>query len=846
MRKKLISLALGLSVMAAAVGCSSKPKETEKATEAKTEAKTEAVASTEEEAAPETEAATEAAEAATEAAAVEETITEAAKAVEEAVTEAAEVVTEAAEVETEAAEAATEAAEAETEAAEPATEAAEAETEAAEATTEAAEEETEAAEVVTEAAEVETEAAEVVTEAPEVETEAAAPQGEGIEEGTADVITAGNLSEHAAPQTKVVPKETEAAEEAEAVTEAAEAVSEAAEEADEDAFQVKVALDETPIEGTVDDFDITDNDVVILYTNDVHGGISADDEYSGSELSLGYAGLAGVKADVTERAADTLLVGNGDDIQGSVVTTESDGMDAAALMSMVGYDIQIPGNHDFDYGMDNFMAYATSVDGDFICCNFVTLEDDEPIFDPYTLRTFEVNGEEFTVGFVGMSTPESITKSTPTFFQDDEGNYIYGFTGDNEKLYAVIQKAIDSCYEDGADFVIGMGHMGDTGVQKGWSSIDVIENTTGMNAFLDAHAHSVIPGEVVQNKDGEDVLLTSTGTKLEHIGLMKMDVAEDGTITLSTGLVNEITDEEKETYEYNELYDAVQAIEDSYAYLFVEEGKSDFELVINDPKTGERIVRNTETNLGDFLADVYLNYFDADVAIINGGSIRANIDAGDIVFMDLVTIYPWNTATGVVEVTGQQILDCLEMGARLYPEECGGWIQPAGMTYMIDSTIDSSVNVNSDGEFVSVDGEYRVKNVMVGDEPLDLDKLYKLAVNEYYSKDYGDGMTMFKGCKVLVPAPGELPIIDHDVVDDYIRNTLHGQIPAEYKDPYGQGRITIITEENKDLLEAAEEEAVTENVEAAEEETDAENEQRENRPRKQRPVVEALTEAETE
>ncbi len=887
MKKKVMSLALALSMMAAAVGCSSKPKETEKATEAKTEAKTEAVTQ-----APAAEAATEAAaaveEAMTEAAAVEEAISEAAamapeavseavEAVEEAMTEAAEAVEEALteamagmpEAVSEAVEAVeeamTEAAEAVEEAMTEAAEAVEeAMTEAAEevvteAATEAAEEvvteaATEAAEeVVTEAAteaaeEVVTEAAteaaeEVMTEAvEEVATEAAAEQGEGIVEGTTGVISAANLSEYAAPQTKVVPKETEAAEEeteaAEEETEAAEeALTEAAEEelteeadledldeeetedlteaVDEEKISYTVELSKEPTRGTVDDFAIENDDIVLVYNNDAHGGISADKDYSGSSLSLGYAGLAGIKADVVGRAGEVTTIDLGDAIQGSVVTTETIGQAAMDLMEMIDYDILIPGNHEFDYGMDVFLDYAENASGEFISCNFIDLRTDEPIFDGYTLEEYDVNGVKLTVGYVGMCTPETIAKSTPTYFQDEDGNYIYGFDAETpQDLYDDVQQAVDAAYEDGADIVIALGHMGDTGVEKDWSSLSVIKNTTGISAFLDGHAHSEIPARIVQNKDGEDVLLTSTGTKLEHIGLMKLDVAEDGVITISSGLVDKVTDDEKKTDEYNEVYDAVQEIEDSLAYLFVVSGSTDFDLVIYDPETGDRLIRVAETNLGDFLADVYRNYFDADIAFINGGSIRANIDEGDINFMDELAVYPWNTQTGVVEVSGQVILDCLEMGAHLYPEECGGWIQPSGITYMIDSTIPSSVNINSDGEFVSVDGEYRIKNVMVGDEPLDLEKNYKLAINKYYSADYGDGMTMFKGCKFLVPAEGEEPIIDHDVVTEYIKKNLGGKIPEEYADPYGQGRYIIITEENKDLLEEAEE-AVTEAAEEA-------------------------------
>ena len=242
----------------------------------------------------------------------------------------------------------------------------------------------------------------------------------------------------------------------------------------------------------------------------------------------------------------------------------------------------------------------------------------------------------------------------------------------------------------------------------------------------------------------------------------------------------------------------IKDIEKKYEYLFVKVGNTEHALVINDPDNPEiRLVRNEETNMGDFITDAYRIQTGADIAFMNGGSIRADIGAGEIKYMDLITVLPWNSEAGVIEVTGQQILDCLEMGARLAPEECGGFIQPSGLTYTIDTTMKSSVNVNSEGEFVSVDGEYRVKDVMVGEEPLDKDKTYTLAINRYYSEECGDGMTMFKGSKVISPAEGEEWTIDHDLVIDYIAS-LDDVIGDEYAQAHGQGRITLITEEKAD------------------------------------------------
>ena len=773
MKRKVLALLLGVSMVASALaGCGSKETETtEKTTEASTEAPTEAATEAETEIVTETEAET---ETVTELAATEaetETVTEE---VTEAPTEAET------EEETEAVtEAVTELA-------------------ATEAATEAETEE------VTEAA-TEAETEEVTEAATEAETEE-------VTEATTETVTEEVTEAATETATETVTEE---------VTE-----TEAETEAD---IEYSVTLGE-PVTGTLADMGIEENDIVVLYDNDVHGGISSDKNYSGSDTSLGYAGLAAVKAEVSGITDKVTTVDLGDAIQGSVVTTESNGKDAMDLMAKIGYDILVPGNHEFDYGMEEFLSYAESADGVFISSNFIDTVSGESIFDGYTVIPYDVDGTEINVGYVGMSTPETIAKSTPTYFQDEDGNYIYGFSAETpDQLYDTVQASIDAAKEDGADVIVAVGHMGDRGVESDWSSISVVANTTGIDVFLDGHAHNVIPGEVITDKEGNDVILSSTGTKLNNIGVLKLSVGEDGEVTATTGLVDELTEEELASDAYAEMDEAVQEIQAQYEYLFVKVGSMDFDLVIYDPETGDRLVRVAETNMGDFLSDAYRIQGGADIGFLNGGSIRANIDAGDIVYMDLITVMPWNSETGVIEVTGQQILDCLEMGAHLYPEECGGFIQPSGLTYTIDTTIPSSVNVNSDGEFVSVDGEYRVKDVMVGDEPLKLDKTYTLAINKYYSQEYGDGMTMFKGSKVIDPADGEEWRIDHDAVIDYLA-FLGDKVGDEYADPYGQGRITLITEE------AQEEPAQTETEEATEEITEAVTET----------VTEAAAETETE
>ncbi len=791
------------------------------------------------------EVAEEAAEAVSEAQeAVEEAASEVVEEAAETMTEAQEVVEEAAsEVAGEVAEAVTEAqelvAEEETEAVLEEVAAAEAVTEAAEAVEEA---ETEAAEAV---AEEETEAAEaaseVVTEAAEAVAEEETEAAEAVEEVVTEAAEV------------VVEEETEAAEAvAEAATEAVEETTEAAgvlapvpvtdAEAEEDIEYTVQISEETGARGTFADMGVGADDIAVIYTNDIHGGISNLADYSGSSASLGFAGLAAVKAEAEEAAAAVTTVDIGDAIFGSVVASESTGRDVIDLMKLTGYDILTPGNHEFDFSMDTFLEYKDEAIADgveYISANFVDNRTGEPVLDPYVIVPYTVGGKEIKVGYVGMTSPETLAKSTPTYFQDEEGNYIYGFSAEtNQQLYDTIQAAVDAAYEDGADMIIALSHMGDTGVEAGWSAVDVALNTTGIDVILDGHAHSVLPSDIISNANGEDVLITSTGTKLENIGVLTLSVDDANVITASAGLVSELTEEEMASDAYAEMDKAVADIELNYDYLFEVEGTTDFDLVIYDPANPDvRLVRNANTNMADFVTDAYRSVTGADIAFLNGGSIRANISAGEIQYIALRNVFPWGTLMSVIEVTGQQILDCLEMGAREYPEECGGFIVPSGLTYTIDTTIPENVNVNSDGEFVSVDGEYRVKDVMVGDEPLDLEKTYTLAINDYYSIDCGDGMTMFKGSKVVDPADGGDHYLDISILIEYLASLEDGRVPDEYSDPYGQGRITFYTGEEAQEAEteavAAAGEAVTE--EAAEEATEGGEEE-----------VDALEEAATE
>ena len=514
-------------------------------------------------------------------------------------------------------------------------------------------------------------------------------------------------------------------------------------------------------------------DVVVLYTNDVHCGI---------DENIGYAGLAAYKKAFAKAGYDVLLVDNGDAIQGGPVGTLSKGEYIIDIMNEVGYDVATIGNHEFDYGMDQFMALREKAKFPYVSANFTDLEG-KPILDPFVIK--EAGGRK--IAFVGASTPETFTKSTPTYFQNEKGEYIYDFCEgeDGKRLYAAVQKAVDDAREAGAEYVVVLAHLGIDGSSVPYTSSDLIVNTNGIDAVLDGHSHSTIEQEVVKNKDGEEVLLTSTGTKLAAVGALT--IAADG--TLSTRLHTESIFQDDETTAF------VEGIKAQYGETLAKVvASSQVDLIVNDLTAVDsegkpiRIIRSQETNLGDLCADAYRLVSGADIGVVNGGGIRAAIPAGDITFEQIINVHPFGNAMCVVEATGQQILDALEKSVSKLPDENGGFLHVSGLTFTVDMSVPSTVVVDDKGNFVEVSGERRVKDVKVGGEDLDPAKTYTLASHNYMLKSGGDGFNMFINDKLLQ----DEVMLDNQVLITYITENLGGVIGEEYAEPYGQGRITII------------------------------------------------------
>ncbi len=518
-------------------------------------------------------------------------------------------------------------------------------------------------------------------------------------------------------------------------------------------------------------------ETVILYTNDVHCAIN------------GYPLLAAYRAQLIDDGKNVITVDAGDAIQGEIIGTKTKGSAIVDIMNAVGYDYAVPGNHEFDYGTDTFLELAnTEAQYEYTSSNFVDLREDKSVFEPYYIK--EMSGVK--IAFIGITSPETFTKSTPEYFKDENGNYIYGFS-ENE-IYETVQSSADLAIAHGADVVVALSHLGIDGVQDGWRSTDVIANTSGIDVFIDAHSHETIASETYKNKNDEDVILTSGGTKFENFG--QITVSADRSVEATLIDTDSVKAEAMSGYAQGE-YAAVKQKVDAYnaeiAYLYDEIGISETDLVVYDDN-GNWLVRSAETNMGNFVADAYVaGIEDAEVALVNAGGIRAEIKAGSVSRMDLMNINPWNNEMCVIKATGQQIADALEHGAKDYPDSSGGFLQTSeGLTYEIHEWVESPVIVDDKGSFAGIEENKprRVRNIKINGNPIDPEKEYAVAGTVYLLTQGGDGFTMFSsdGMKTVSSTDAELLI-------KYFTETLGGKITAEkYENP--SGRITVYETNN--------------------------------------------------
>ena len=500
------------------------------------------------------------------------------------------------------------------------------------------------------------------------------------------------------------------------------------------------------------------DDIVILYENDVHCAVE------------GYSKLSAMKKELQKSYSYVGVVSGGDYIQGSSLGVVSKGEYIVKLMNLVGYDAVALGNHEFDYRLERLEELIGMMSTKPVCCNFQKVDESEPYFEPYRIVSYG----DTDIAYIGITTPSTITSSAPLQFKDENGEFIYTFN--SSTLYEVVQSNIDSAKADGADYIVGVSHIGyaDDSIYGDLEDVEsLIKNTDGLDVVLDAHSHSVIESREITDKGGNSVLLSSTGTKFEYIGKLTISDGFAETELIKTQDYQQ-TDPDVDAY-IEQIYEEYKTLgERKVAY-------SEVDLLAYDG-SGNRLVRNNETNLGDLCAEAFRYATDADIGYVNGGGIRSDIKKGDVTFNDLLNLMPFNNTVVLAEVNGQTIKDMMEMAVMAWPAEDGCFPHLSGITFSINTSIPSSVEVNEFEEFVGVSGEYRVYDIKIYNnetkqyEPLQLNKTYTLAASNYFLLEYGSGMNMLENAKII----RNDGMLDVEAVERYVVEELDGIIGQEY------------------------------------------------------------------
>lgn len=520
------------------------------------------------------------------------------------------------------------------------------------------------------------------------------------------------------------------------------------------------------------------DDIYIFYTADVHCGVTDH---------LGFPKAMALIEDTKAEHKNVALVDLGDYLQGGVLGAFSRGESVIAIMNAMHYDAAVIGNHEFDYGVQRLKELMDMADFAFTACNIRYSGSGENLLKdvpPYVMKDFD----GVKVAFVGIATPYTISTSTPVYFQED-GQFVYDFCRGDEgmELAEQVQKTVDQARADGARYVIALAHLGVLPNLTPYDSVSLIHHTNGIDAVLDGHAHVTVIGDFYPNKDGQDVLLSSVGTKMENLG--ELIISRDGTIT--TVLHSEY-DREDETIaaKITEEQNRVSEV------LNEKVGETAFDLRITD-ENGIRICRSRECTIGNFVTDAYRAGLGCDIVLLNGGALRDSLPAGDITYGSLLSVCPFMNTLSIVNASGQQILDALESGARdtqslwYFDEaavgEFGGFLQVSGLKYTIDTSVPSGIRVDENGLVNAIEGERRVKDVYVleGEEyvPLDPQKMYTVGSIRYNLQDNGDGNTAFADAEVIL----EGGMTDIDVLISYVRQ--FETMPERYADT--EGRITV-------------------------------------------------------
>ena len=526
--------------------------------------------------------------------------------------------------------------------------------------------------------------------------------------------------------------------------------------------------------------DLSD-DIVILHVNDVHCGLNE---------TVGYDGFVLYRDEMEKKYKNVITVDVGDHIQGGSIGAISNGEAIIKLMNNIEFNVTILGNHEFDYGIEQLQKLGENITSKYVCSNFCYNKNKSPIFEPYKI----VKAGNKTIGFIGVLTPLTLTKTYLSQIKDDNKELLYDFltNKDVKDLYDRVQGYIDELKSTRkVDYVILLTHFGMD--VEDYTSNGLLSHLEKVDAVLDGHTH-IVYNTTSKDKNNKDIPISQTGTKLQSIGklIIKPNGSFESEIIIN---VTEPVDKEdainitrggQERWVNKKANEFINSLWNEYSdELNALIGYSNFDLLLRDENSIAPFCRIGECSLGDLITDAIKASTNTEIAILNGGGIRNDLKKGNITSSTVIDILPWFSYIIAKQLTGQVILDALEFGVSKLPNAFGGYPQASGITFDLDPSINSTVKTDNSGNFVNVTGERRVSNVKINGENLNLTRLYNVSLLNFQGSG-GDGYSMFADKEVYL----ESILTDTDSLIYYIKNTLNGTIPEEYKEV--QKRVNII------------------------------------------------------
>ena len=506
--------------------------------------------------------------------------------------------------------------------------------------------------------------------------------------------------------------------------------------------------------------------LAIVHTNDVHGHVEYDD------VSLGLAAVAKLREQLEGEGYEVLLFDAGDAVQGTNVVNLHQGDTAIEFMNAIGYDALTLGNHEFDYGPDHLDGYRAAATFPLLSANVIVAETGKTRVDAHTTFTLK-DGRK--LGVFGLTTPETSTKANPLFVKG------LSFLAADD-LYACAQREVDALRAEGCDLVVCMAHLGEHDESAPNRARDVVAHVSGIDLVIDGHDHKE-EEQVLKDASGHDTLVVESECHSHMVGIVYW--GPDG--ALEHRFVRHDDTDAQDGEVAAPVHKAVEETEESLTEVVA---STPFELYgYHNPG-----VRTEETNMGDFVADALLwktqlvAEDSPNLALVNGGTIRDSLAAGDITEGGIVAVLPFINELVTIEVTGHELLEAFETSCSLTPKSLGGFPQVAGITYTIDTTVPFEEGEAYEGSVYHAPAKpgSRVRIDEVDGEPFDEDKTYVLATIDFVS---GGGDTYHVFLDAAARSQKDCGVTLRDSFRDYLTDGCQGEVPGEYEKP--QGRITV-------------------------------------------------------